>query len=332
MLYTLFLYQSTSGLLMYSKNFQEVGSGKMELFSSFFAAINSFVSELVLDGSKELQNISMGDYIIIVSAIKEVNVDIVIIADKDDSKLIYKTIPKIIKVLNEHKELLIEWKNNVRELQILDQPMSEIILSNKKLIGDVKSLTEDAEEFLKSMWSQRSQLKGELDSQQRQNLYKEREFLIKKLDEGKTTNLYRKLAISNKILKISDQLREESTFLEYQEKINNLKAQISDTKIKMEYYLKQIKESITREIESLGGKTLEKGDYKDCYLSLYSFSTKLKNISEDVREFKKYRDWANKLINREEIPIEELSDVIKNVLKMPDELEAYIELEKMGTN
>ena len=56
---------------MYDKSFQDVSSGKMELFSSFFSAVKTFISEIVLEGSKELKNIEMGDYTIVVSSIKD---------------------------------------------------------------------------------------------------------------------------------------------------------------------------------------------------------------------------------------------------------------------
>ncbi|HEY0090639.1 MAG TPA: hypothetical protein VGB37_17440, partial [Candidatus Lokiarchaeia archaeon] len=56
------LYQQESGLLLYDKNFQDISEGKMELFSGFFAALKSFVSEMVLEGSKDLKNIELGDY------------------------------------------------------------------------------------------------------------------------------------------------------------------------------------------------------------------------------------------------------------------------------
>jgi len=54
MIYTIFLYQSHTGLLIYDKSFQEINTGKMEMFSSFFLTIKSFVSQLVLDGSNLL--------------------------------------------------------------------------------------------------------------------------------------------------------------------------------------------------------------------------------------------------------------------------------------
>lgn len=324
MLYSLFLYQSGSGLLMYEKSLQNVGSGKLELFSSFFAAINTFVSELVKDGSRELKNISMGEYTIITSSLKEIKTDVVMIADKDDFKTVNKILPKIIKILYKHKELLLEWNHNKSQLNVLDPEISEILYSKKQLLGDISNLTEDAALFLKSMWSHRSLLKGELSQQERENLLKERDFLSSRLDDQNVVNLFRKLAVCKKIIELSEKLNEEKTFIEYQNRLNKIKEELNETFVKLRYYLKSIKETLSKTIDKLGNKSLKMGDYKDCYLSLYSFSNKVKTVSEGVN-FKKYRNWAMKIISKEEVPDDEFSEIIMNILKMSDNLEDYID-------
>ena len=46
MLYSLFIYQSHSGLLIWDKSFEkQMDSQRVELFSSFFSAIQTFVKE-----------------------------------------------------------------------------------------------------------------------------------------------------------------------------------------------------------------------------------------------------------------------------------------------
>ncbi|MFX1277191.1 MAG: hypothetical protein ACFFBP_21275 [Promethearchaeota archaeon] len=309
---------------MYEKSLQNVGSGKLELFSSFFAAINTFVSELVKDGSRELKNISMGEYTIITSSLKEIKTDVVMIADKDDFKTVNKILPKIIKILYKHKELLLEWNHNKSQLNVLDPEISEILYSKKQLLGDISNLTEDAALFLKSMWSHRSLLKGELSQQERENLLKERDFLSSRLDDQNVVNLFRKLAVCKKIIELSEKLNEEKTFIEYQNRLNKIKEELNETFVKLRYYLKSIKETLSKTIDKLGNKSLKMGDYKDCYLSLYSFSNKVKTVSEGVN-FKKYRNWAMKIISKEEVPDDEFSEIIMNILKMSDNLEDYID-------
>lgn len=323
MIYSLFLYQSGSGLLMYEKNLQDVGSGKLELFSSFFSAIYTFVGELVKDGSSKLKNISMGEYKIITSSVKEMNVDVVIIADQDDFKTVNKILPKILKVLNKHKELILEWNNVKSQLEVLDADISEILLSKKQLIGDINNLTEDAASFLKSMWSHRSLIKGEISDQERENLIKERNYLMERLEDQRISNLYRKKNMCEKIIELSERLNDEKIFIEYQNHLNNVKEELNENVLKLKYYLKAIKETLSKTVDALGNKSLKMGDYKDCYLNLYSFSSKVKYLTDSV-DFKKFKDWAMKIINKDEVSDQEFSEIIMNVLKMSDDLEDYI--------
>jgi len=323
LIYSLFLYQSGSGLLMYEKNLQDVGSGKLELFSSFFSAIYTFVGELVKDGSSKLKNISMGEYKIITSSVKQMNVDVVIIADHDDFKTVNKILPKILKVLNKHKELILEWNNVKSQLEVLDADISEILLSKKQLIGDINNLTEDAASFLKSMWSHQSLIKGDISDQERENLIKERDYLMERLEDQRISNLYRKKNICEKIIELSEKLNDEKIFIEYQNRLNNVKEELNENVLKLKYYLKAIKETLSKTVEALGNKSLKMGDYKDCYLNLYSFSSKVKNLTDKV-DFKKFKDWAMKIINKDEVPDQEFSEIIMNVLKMSDDLEDYI--------
>ncbi|MHA1336780.1 MAG: hypothetical protein ACTSPW_13730, partial [Promethearchaeota archaeon] len=313
MLYSIFIYQSTSGILMYDKNFQDISKGKMELFSSFFSAIKSFISEMILEGSKELKNIGLGDYTILITSIPEIKADLVLIVDQEDVKIVNKLIPKIIKILLKHQQLFLEWDGNRDEFSILDQPLTELILSKKKLVEGT-SILEKPGELLKTMW----EYKGELPEQKRENLIKERDFLIRRLE--KTTNLLRKLAIAEKILKLSEELKDDNGFLHYQKEVKQLKDEIKDTKLKLDYYLKSVKENINKAVERLGEKSIKEGDFKDVYLNLYSFSTKLKNITAS-KKWEEYREMAQKLIDKDSTSEHELSEIVSNILKMSDNID-----------
>ncbi|MHA1274658.1 MAG: hypothetical protein ACTSQS_14630 [Promethearchaeota archaeon] len=316
MLYSIFIYQSTSGILMYDKNFQDISKGKMELFSSFFSAIKSFISEMILEGSKELKNIGLGDYTILITSIPEIKADLVLIVDQEDVKIVNKLIPKIIKILLKHQQLFLEWDGNRDEFSILDQPLTELILSKKKLVEGT-SILEKPGELLKTMW----EYKGELPEQKRENLIKERDFLIRRLE--KTTNLLRKLAIAEKILKLSEELKDDNGFLHYQKEVKQLKDEIKDTKLKLDYYLKSVKENINKAVERLGEKSIKEGDFKDVYLNLYSFSTKLKNITAS-KKWEEYREMAQKLIDKDSTSEHELSEIVSNILKMSDNIDDYL--------
>ena len=310
---------------MYEKSFQDVSSGKMELFSSFFSAVKTFISEIVLEGSKELKNIEMGDYTIIISAIKDISVDLIIIADKQDYKIINKLIPKVIKILLKHKQLLLEWNRNKQELKILDKPLSDLITSKKKLMGDSIALKEPVDQSVKAKISEKAHVKKEINEIERSNLIQERSFLISRLEKDATTNLLRRLAISEKILEISTQLNEGEMISEYQKQIEQLIKQIDDTKFKLNFFLNKAKNSLSEAVERLGVKTLQKGDYKETYLNLYSFSTKLKSLSDGVF-YEEMRILATKLINISESGItdHELSEVITKILNLSDNIEDYM--------
>ncbi len=128
--------------------------------------------------------------------------------------------------------------------------------------------------------------------------------------------------MSETLLKISEDLKNSKGFVIYQEQIKSLKDEIRDTKIKLNYYLERTKVTISLAVDSLGTRGLNEGDYKDVYLNLYSFSNKLKNIVNDD-SWERYRDMGNRLINKDETPPEEISEAIKFILKMNDDIETY---------
>ena len=318
MIYSIFLYQSNTGLLIYEKNFQDISTGKMEMFSSFFSAIKTFVSELVLgdssDHSKELTNIELQDYSVLISSLSKIEVDLVIITDKEDIKSVNKVIPKLIKLLNKYEQLFLSWDGNKDEFTILDHPLTELIIANIKVVR--KSLLEHPDQVLKSIWEHRKQLSKE----NVENLIQERDLLIYKIET--TTNLPRKIAMSKSVVDLSEKLKDEITFLKYQDEINRLKNELKDVKFKLSYYLEKTREALNEAINELGNKPLHLGDYKNTYLNLYSFSSKLKLIKESGWEI--YRDSANKLIERDITNDHELSNLIQDLLKMSSNIEDYL--------
>ena len=315
MIYTLFLYHSESGLPLLDINLQDISSGKMDLFASFFSALKSFISEIVLGGSKELKNIELGDYRVLITNLDEIKADLVIIGDKEDSKAINKIIPKIIKILSNYQEIFLDWAGAPKDFDGVKQEIAELVLAQRKLVGNI-SMIENSEIVLNSMWSH----KPDISNTEKESLISEKQSLIAEFEA--CSNIVQKLAMSETLLKISEDLKNSKGFVIYQEQIKSLKDEIRDTKIKLNYYLERTKVTISLAVDSLGGRGLNEGDYKDVYLNLYSFSNKLKNIvNNDSWEI--YRDMGNRLINKDEIPPEEISEAIKFILKMNDDIETY---------
>ncbi len=318
MIYSIFIYQSHTGLLIYDKSFQDISVGKMEMFSSFFSAIKTFVSELVLgeslDHSKELTSIELKDYTVLITSLPKVKVDMVIIADKEDSKSVNKVIPKLIKLLNKYEQLFLSWDGNKDEFSILDHPLTELIIANVKVVR--KSLLEHPDQMLKSIWAHKKQLSRE----NVENLIQERDLLIYKIEN--TGNLTRKMSMAEAVVDLSEKLKDETTFLKYQNEVNKLKNEIKDVEFKLNYYLEKTRESLSIAIDNLGNEPIHLGDYKNTYLNLYSFSTKLKLIKENGWEI--YRELASKLIDKESLSDHELSELIQKLLKMSSNIEDYL--------
>ncbi len=321
MIYSLFLYQRESGLLLYNKVFQDVSDGKLEMFGAFFSAIKSYISEILLEGSKELRMIELGDYIIFTSLVPETNSDLVIIANKEDYKLLKRLFPKIIKIILNHKELFIEWRADVNEFLILDQPLTDLIHSKKQLLGEsgsgsIKDFS--IKKILKSISSQ----KREVSEQLKLNLIKERDYLISRLK--RVNNYFQKLTIIEKLIEISENVKDNDGSIKYRNEAKILRKKIEDTKIKLNFFLNKVKTLLTEAVNQLGNKSLKEGDYNEAYLNLYSFTQKLTNLSSPLIK-KKYQELARKLSNKDNISDNELSQTIALILNMDDKIEEYFE-------
>ncbi|MFX0012268.1 MAG: hypothetical protein ACFE9R_18290 [Candidatus Hermodarchaeota archaeon] len=314
MIYTIFLYQAQSGLLIYDKRFQGEDIAKTEMFSSFLTAMKSFVSELLLEGSKEIKNIELGDYTVIITGIAKINVDLVIIADNVDVKSVNKVIPKIIKLLLKYEEPFLTWDGEREVFEILDEPLTTLIFNNVK--GFQKSITTSPEEVLGTIWSSGKQLSKEV----RDNLIQERDMLIYKMEN--TPVLPKKLDIAEKVMQLSSELKDEETYIRFKKECKILKKEIEDTKFKLNYYLEKIKSTLNESIEQLGDKPIHLGDYKNTYLNLYSFSTKLKLLKGKGWEI--YKELASKIIEKTSLSDHELTELIKKILEMSSNVEDYL--------
>jgi hypothetical protein len=298
MIQSLYLFQTNSKNLLYNKNFQS--DEKMEMFSSFFSALQTFVSELTASSTESLSTIELGEYLVLISRIPEVSSDLVIIIDREDIKEIQKMIPKIIKIILSHEDLFIDWDHEPEKLEMFDLKIIKLILSNKKLISE-SSLTANQSSILKSIWEQ----KGALSEQLRENLLTERRALNTTYQEEE--NFIKKYEISKKLIEISEKLRDDEKFIKYQTEAKSLRDEIRDRRLRLQYYLDMLKES------------LEYSKYAETYSYLYSLCLKLKNFAEpDVIE--KYKGHAKTVLNREKIPKSEFKITVKEISMIEDDM------------
>ncbi|MFW9949732.1 MAG: hypothetical protein ACFFKA_06365 [Candidatus Thorarchaeota archaeon] len=300
--------------MIYDKNFQEEEIEKSQMFSSFLSAMKAFVSDLIMKGSKESKNIELGDYTVSITGIPKINIDLVIIADKEDIKSVNKLIPKFIKFLLKCEEIFLSWDGKKEIFDILENPITKLIYDNLKSFR--KSIPIKPEQVLESIWASTKHLSEE----SRNGLIQERDMLIFKMEN--MIVLPPKLALAEKIIQLSNELKDEDTKIRFQNEINKIKKEIDDTKLKLNFYLGKIKNTLSYAIENLGDKPINSGDFKNTYLNLYSFSTKLKLLKEKGWEI--YRELANKLIEKDSISEHELNDVIKKILAMSPDINNYL--------
>ena len=306
MIQALYLFQSNSKEMIYHKNFQS--DEKLEMFSSFFSALQLFVSELTESSTESLNTIELGEYFVIISRLLEVTSDLVIITDKDDVKDVQKMIPKINKILLDHKELFIDWDHSPEKLEMFDLKIIKLILSNKKLRGE-SSLITDQSTILKSIWDQ----KGSLSEQIREDLSKQKEDYINRyLTEE---NFLKKYEISKELIEISEKLREDESFIKFQTESKSIKDEIKDRKLRLHYYLDKVIES------------LDYSKYSETYSYLYSFCIKLANFIEP-HIIQRYKKLAEILLNRKLISRDELKQAITDIKNIEAEINEYFSLNK----
>ncbi|MFX0023398.1 MAG: hypothetical protein ACFE9S_13810 [Candidatus Hermodarchaeota archaeon] len=304
MIQALYIFQSNSKDLLYNKSFQS--DEKLEMFDSFFSALQTFVSELTESSSESLNTIELGQYFVIITRIAEILSDLVIIVDKDDIREVQKLIPKINEIILNHQELFNNWDRQPEKLEMFDLKIIQLILSDKKLIAG-SSLISEQSKILKSIWEQ----KGTLSDQLREDLSKERE----KISHQYLTeqNFIKKYEISKKLIEISEKLHDDEKFIEYQTESKSLKDEIKDRKLRLQYYLDKVKES------------LQYSKYAETYSYLYSFCIKLENFI-DPSLISKYKNLAKYLLNREKIPKEDFKKHLQEISLIEEEVNDYLSL------
>ncbi|MFX1582999.1 MAG: hypothetical protein ACFFDL_00280 [Promethearchaeota archaeon] len=316
MLYFLFLYRSDSGILLYDKDFQVKDKKHMDMFGSFYTALKAFISGVMSDKKDELKTVGLGEVNAYISQIPELSIDLILIADKEDSKNISKLNPKITALMLQYKDLFEENQVNRDLFENFNKDINEIMLSQKGIL-DPNFIIEKRGDILKSIWDQKGEISIKIKDEI-ERLRIERDELIKNFE--KEIILLKKLEKCQDIINISEKLLDKNTLVEFQKSAKTLINEIEERKAKLRYYLSQAKESLNL---VLAKGSVTHGQYKEVYSYLYSFSSKLKNLVE--REiYHKYYELANKFINVDKFNHEELLMMINEVLEMDNNIDNYI--------
>jgi len=321
MLYSIFLYQTKTGLLIWRKTFETGLESKSELFSSFFSAIQNFVKELVIDetNSKGLQAIDMGNFVVNITQLPNLEIDIVAIADKDDAKPIRKFLPKVIKILNGHKELFnfAHWDGNQSLFNVLDVEILQLLQTHKKLTGSGKSLADGRKEVL----GQIIDAMPEVEQDKIEYYMNEVKYLEDRMK--KEVSIYRKLEIIDSIEQVYQKLKNKNALEEIHRRRRKLSSELRDLKTRLNFYLIETKKNISTAVENAKNKAVYDIDFKNAYMSFYSFASKLKLLGQkDLSE--EYQHYAKTLIEKPKDFEDEFSAMISKILHLNDDIESYI--------
>ncbi|MFX1340019.1 MAG: hypothetical protein ACFFDK_15510, partial [Promethearchaeota archaeon] len=140
MLKAFFITHGENGTLLYEKVFfLELNDNNLEIFYSFLRALKSFTSEILVDGSKELKSVNLGDYNVKAKNIPDLNLDVILVIDKEDHKISNKIFPPIIEIIRENKEIFLKTDNNLDLFKKFDEQINNLILTSKKTV-DAKIL------------------------------------------------------------------------------------------------------------------------------------------------------------------------------------------------
>jgi len=322
MLYSIFLYQTKTGILIWRKTFETGLESKSELFSSFFSAIQNFVKELVRDtnsDSKGLQAIDMGNFVVNITQLANLEIDVVAIADKEDVKAIRKFLPNVIKILNGHKELFdfSHWDGNQTLFNVLDVEILQLLQTHKKLTGSGKSLTDGRKEVL----GQIIDAMPEIEQDKIEHYMNEINFLETRMKNE--ASIYRKLELLNSIEDVYRKLKHKDALEQIHHRRRKLSNDLRDLKTRLNFYLVETKKSISNAIDDAKNrsKSIYEIDFKNAYMNFYSFASKLKLLGKmDLSE--EYQKNARTLIEKENE--EEFSTLISKILHLNDEIEFYI--------
>jgi len=303
MLYSILIYQSETHKLLYNKNLQESKKDNIELFGGFLSALESFISEIHLSGSKDLKKIELGDKFIFITHIPQIKTDLITIAEKEDDKIINKLFPIITSIMLDYKELFAGNDYNIKQFKIFNQELNDLILSKKKVL-DEKFIKNNIDS-LKSIWEH----KGDISIKLKEKLIEEKNSYS--LSLNKVDNLLEKLVITKKILEILNEINDGEELQEYQQKEKNIIKEINERKIRLSYYLNGAKEA------------LKNKDYNNAFSHLFSFSSKLENLTKPHIQ-KKYQNLAKILLKKEETDHILFSQTVSEVLIMPNDIDEYL--------
>lgn len=322
MLYFILIFNSETGDLLYDKDLNVSNERQMDLFGSFYTALKTFLGGFMGKAMESIRTVGLGQFNAYVINHSELSIDLVLIAEKEDIKDIDRVSEKMSELILKYKSLFIESTVQADNFKEFDEAVNNLILSEKKVV-DPLLLIEKKGDILKSIWNQR----GKFSEQLREEREKKRGTSSKEIGilselYSNESNLLKKFNICQRVIDIAESIEDERTMVEHQKIAKTIIDEIEDRKIRLEHYLLRTKQSLKDAIDSLYGASMTQGQYRDVYSSLYSFSSKLKNLAS-IETRQKYINMANKLLEPHKIPKEDLFKTIHEIENMNNDIESY---------
>jgi hypothetical protein len=261
----------------------------------------------------------MGNFVVNITQLVDLEIDIVAIADKEDAKPIRKFLPKVIKILNGHKELFNfeYWDGNQSLFNVLDVEILQLLQTHKKLTGSGKSLTDGRKEVL----GQIIDAMPEVEQDKIEYYMNEVKYLETRMK--KEASIFRKLEIIDSIENVYQKLKNKNALEEIHRRRRKLSSELRDLKTRLNFYLIETKKNITTAIENAKNESVYDIDFKNAYMSFYSFASKLKLLGQkDLSE--EYQQYAKNLIEKPKDFEDEFSTMISKILHLNDDIEFYI--------
>ena len=104
MLYSMFLYQKQTGFSIWERSFDShLDPTQLQIYSSFFSAIQGFIKQIVDGGDSSLNYLDLGNIFLQATPFPDIQLELVTIADSKDKKAIKKFHGKMKKILLNHK-------------------------------------------------------------------------------------------------------------------------------------------------------------------------------------------------------------------------------------
>ena len=296
-------------MLFWEKSFKDQCEPyQIETFSSFLSAINHNIKDMIKNSNKGIKNIEMGNLIVIITEIKSLGVEIVSISDIEDEKAIRKIMPEFIKILNESASLFKDFDGNMANFEVLDSKILKIIRKNKNILNIKKS-------FIKKIEKHEKKLEKII------NFEKERDFLEDRLKI--TVALPKKIDILNSIDQIDRKLKDKENVEKNKQRRKKFLNELQCTKDRMKYFLEKTKQAINISVQHSKGRPIFETDFKDAYLNLYSFSSKLKIIGKGEL-CAECREIAKIFIDKPEDQVHNFPNLISKVLNLSEDMDYYL--------